>query len=138
MRKYIILFAIITYALPAQFVSLDRNWIEIDHAEADSILDPIESIITARNIAAIDSPWINPDYMPDEIFENRETNVLKPEFEPVEKREYEGVDSLGRPIYRVYYQNEKPVLLEKIGYRDSKRAFMAYHPRKSRWWKCAK
>ncbi len=138
MRKHIILFAIMTHALIAQLVFLDQTWFEIDRAGADSIRDPVEAIITARNVAAIDSPWINPGYLPDEIFENRETNVLKPEFQLVEKRGYEGADSLGRPIYRVYYRNKKPALLEKIGYRDSKRAFMAYHPKKSRWWKCAK
>lgn len=137
MRKLIMLIIIMTYALFAQPGLLDQTWIEIDRAQADSIRDPVATIFMARQEAAVDSPWINTSYLPREFYENRDGG-LKSEFRPLKRRETTGIDSLGRPTYRVFYRNKKPILLEKIGYSDSKRSFMAYQPEKSRWWKCAR
>ncbi len=136
MRICIILYLITCCAILAQF---PEDWIpsEISKAEADSIIDPMETIRQNRMDAALDSPWINPDYLPDELYNDRSINLILPDFLPAESRQESGEDSLGRPEYRVYRRDGKAVLVERIGYSENPRAFMAYRPEKSRWWKCA-
>lgn len=136
MRICIILYLITSCAMFAQFPT-DCVPSEISKTEADSIIDPIEYIRQTRITAALESLWINPDYLPDELYIDRENNLINPKFLPSESRQETGEDSLGRPEYRVYRRNGEAVLVEKIGFSDNSRAFMAYRPEKSRWWKCA-
>ncbi|MGC9315450.1 MAG: hypothetical protein ACP5G4_07455 [bacterium] len=136
MRIYIILYLITSCVMLAQF-PMDCVPSEISKAEADSIIDPMEIIRQNRMDTALDSPWINPDYLPDELYVDRKIDLYNPNFLPAESRQETGEDSLGRPEYRIYRRNGEAVLVEKIGFSDNSRAFMAYRPEKSRWWKCA-
>jgi hypothetical protein len=120
----------------AQFPS-ECDPLEISKTQADSIINPIEYIRQTRITAALDSPWINPEYLPDELYHDRDNDLIETIYLPAENREESGLDSLGRAEYRTYYRVGEPVLVEKIGYGENPRAFMAYRPEKSRWWKCA-
>jgi len=136
MRNCIMLYMITICAIFAQFPP-EWNPLEISKPQADSIIDPVDYIRQTRITTALDSPWINSEYLPDEIYLDRDNDLIDAKFLQCETREERGFDSLGRAEFRTYLRNGEPVLIEMIGYSENPRAFMAYRPEKSRWWKCA-